>query len=232
MRHMGEGGGIRACQPGPDLRHAGGERRRLAAVARRRDRRRAGPRLRLRADRRGGHPAGRAGAPRRDRGTGRRHAGRPVPDRRRPARAGGLRLVRDLELGDKRRGAVQAQPAVLDRRRLVGLRPGRAQPRRRHPVVERAAPGRLRLPARGGPVAGGGAGGADPRRAADGGDHAPRPARRGPAADRPHPCGVRSVRTSRRCRPRRPFRFRGRPSGADPPGPPPRRRRDPRPDVI
>ena len=36
------------------------------------------------------------------------------------------------------RGA--AQPAVLDRRRLVGGRAGRAQPRRRRPLVERQAP--------------------------------------------------------------------------------------------
>ena len=67
MRAMGARGRVRPHQPGPDLRHAGGERRRLAAVAGRGDRRRARSRLRLRADRRGGHPAGRQGAPRRDR---------------------------------------------------------------------------------------------------------------------------------------------------------------------
>lgn len=40
-----------------------------------------------------------------------------------------------------------AQPALLDRRRLVGGRPRRAQPRRRHPLVERQTSGRLRATA-------------------------------------------------------------------------------------
>ncbi len=44
--------------------------------------------------------------------------------------------------------AQPAQPAVLDRRRLVGLRPRRAQPRGRRPLVERQAPDRLRRAAR------------------------------------------------------------------------------------
>ena len=39
---------------------------------------------------------------------------------------------------------VRPQHAVLDRRRLVGDRAGRAQPRRGDPVVERPASGRLR----------------------------------------------------------------------------------------
>ena len=39
---------------------------------------------------------------------------------------------------------VRAQHALLDRRRLVGHRAGGAQPRRRDPLVERAASGRLR----------------------------------------------------------------------------------------
>ena len=39
---------------------------------------------------------------------------------------------------------VPAQPALLDRRGLVGRRARRAQPRRRDPVVERPAPGRVR----------------------------------------------------------------------------------------
>ena len=44
-------------------------------------------------------------------------------------------LVRDLQLGGRPESAlVPAQPAVLDRRRLVGHRAGRAQPRRRAPA--------------------------------------------------------------------------------------------------
>ena len=232
MRAVGARGRVRPHQPGPDLRHAGGERRRLAAVAGRGDRRRARSRLRLRPDRRGRHPAGRQGAPRRDRRARRRRAGRPVPDRRRPARAGGLHLVRDLELGDNHRRAMPAQPAVLDRRRLVGVRPRRAQPRRRHPLVERAAPGGLRGAAGGGRVSGRGSRGADPSRAANGRHHAPRPARRGPAADRPHHCCFPLFGTCGRYSPRRPVRFRGRQARADPAGPAARGRRDPRPDVI
>ena len=61
-RAGGEGGGIRPRQPGPDLRHAGGERRRLARLAGRGDRGRARPRVGLLADRGGRHPAGRAGS--------------------------------------------------------------------------------------------------------------------------------------------------------------------------
>ena len=55
-------------------------------VADRRDRGGPRSRLRLRADRRGGHPAGGEGPPGRDRRPRRRRDGRPVPDRRRPAR--------------------------------------------------------------------------------------------------------------------------------------------------
>ena len=40
--------------------------------------------------------------------------------------------------------AVPAQPALLGERQLVGRRARRAQPRRRHPVVERPAPVRVR----------------------------------------------------------------------------------------
>ncbi len=39
------------------------------------------------------------------------------------------------------RAPLPAQPALLDRRRLVGVRAGRAQPRRRGALVERQAPG-------------------------------------------------------------------------------------------
>src|ERR687894_648270 len=49
---------LRARQPRPDLRHPGGDRRRLVRLARRRPGRASGPRQRLRADRRGGHAAG------------------------------------------------------------------------------------------------------------------------------------------------------------------------------
>ena len=59
--------GLRARQPRPHLRHAGGDRRRPVALRRRRDRRRRRPRLGLRAGGRGRHRAGAAGAPRRDR---------------------------------------------------------------------------------------------------------------------------------------------------------------------
>ena len=53
-------------------------------------------------------------------------------------------LVRGLQLGRRRGGPVPAQPPLLDRRRLVGRRPGRALPRRRRAVVERQAPGGVR----------------------------------------------------------------------------------------
>ena len=62
--------------------------------------------------------------------------------------AAGLELVRGVELGPRRRGPVPAQPGLLARRRLVGRRARRALPRRRHPLVERQAPCRVRRPAR------------------------------------------------------------------------------------
>ena len=49
-------------------------------------------------------------------------------------------LVRGLQLGARRGQPLPAQPALLDRRRLVGRRAGRALPRRRRAVVERQAP--------------------------------------------------------------------------------------------
>ena len=61
---LGPGGRLRAGQPGPDLRHAGGVPRRLAAVARTRTRLRAGPRVGVRPHRRGRHRSGAAGAAR------------------------------------------------------------------------------------------------------------------------------------------------------------------------
>ena len=61
--------------------------------------------------------------------------------------AAGLELVRDLQLVPRRGEPVPAQPPLLDRRRLVGRRPGRSLPRRRRAVVERQAPGGVRRPA-------------------------------------------------------------------------------------
>ena len=85
---VGPRGRVRARQPGPDLRHAGGDRRRLGAGRWPPRWRPARPHLGVRADRRGGHPAGRPGPPRRDRGAGRRRDGRPLPGRGRAARRG------------------------------------------------------------------------------------------------------------------------------------------------
>ncbi len=56
--------------------------------------------------------------------------------------AAGFVLVRGVQLGGHRRRTMPAQPALLDRRRLVGPRSGRAQPRRRRALVERQAPAR------------------------------------------------------------------------------------------
>ena len=63
--------------------------------------------------------------------------------------AGGLELVRAVQLGPSDREPLPAQRALLDRRRLVGRRAGRPLPRRRRPLVERPAPRRLRGPPRG-----------------------------------------------------------------------------------
>ena len=80
----GAGGGARARQPGPDLRHAGGDGRRPAGVAGRRAGRRGRPRLGVRADRRGRHRAGPPGGPRRAARPGRRRGrGALRADRRR-----------------------------------------------------------------------------------------------------------------------------------------------------
>lgn len=117
----------------------------------RRHRRRPRPRLRLLADRRGGHPAGRPDQARRTADGGRRRARRPLPDRRAGAQRGRLLLVRGLQLGHHRGRPLPPQRALLDRRRLVGRRPRRAQPRRRGALVERQAPGRLRPGHRRGP---------------------------------------------------------------------------------
>ena len=75
---LGARGGLRAGQPGPDLRHAGGVARRLADLGRRGAGLRAGPRLGVLADRGGRHRAGPAGALRRAADAGRGRPGRQV----------------------------------------------------------------------------------------------------------------------------------------------------------
>ena len=95
----GAGGRARARQPRPDLRHAGGDRRRPAGLARRRAGGRGGPRLGVRADRRGRHRAGPAGRARRAARAGRRRGRRPLRADRRRALGGGPELVRGVELG-------------------------------------------------------------------------------------------------------------------------------------
>ena len=76
-------------------------------------------------------------------------------------------------------GQVRAQHALLDRRRLVGDRPGSPQSRRRNPVVERAASGRLRREDRGRAQPRPGPGDPGRGRTAAGARHAAHPARRG-----------------------------------------------------
>ena len=100
--------------------------------------------------------------------------------------AAGLRWYELSNWAASESAAVPAQPALLVRRELVGLRSRGAQPRGRRPLVEREAPHRLRSAAGCGPLPGRRPRAADPGRAADGGDHAPRPAGRGPAALGPH----------------------------------------------
>ena len=100
--------------------------RRLGDLARRRARLRARPRLGVLPDRRGRHRAGPAGPPRRAADARRRRPRRQVRAGRRAARGGRPGLVRGVQLGPRRRGPLPAQPALLDRRRLVGRRPRRA----------------------------------------------------------------------------------------------------------
>jgi hypothetical protein len=223
---MGPRGRVRARQPGPDLRHAGGDRRGLAAIAGGRRRRRARPRIRLRAHRGAGHAAGGARAAGRAARAGRRRARRALPRRRRGAYRGRLRLVRDLQLGRQRIIPLRAQHAVLDRRRLVGRRARRAQPRRRNPLVERAAPGRLRCEDRRWTQPRPGQGDLGPDRTAARAGHAadqaggrmpgrsPEPGR---TSQRPGRSGRRTGRPRRLCR---------RPDRADQPRPPARRHGD------
>ena len=114
------------------------------------------PRLRVRPDRRGGHTARAPHPPRRDPHDGRRRARGPLPHRGGRAVRRGDELVRGLQLGLGSRSfrTLPSQRAVLDRRRLVGRRTGRTQPRRRRPLVERQAPGLLRPGTRTGPLPG------------------------------------------------------------------------------
>ena len=81
---LGARGRVRAGEPGPDLRDAGGVDRRLAGLGRGGPGLRAGPRLGVLPDRGGRHPACPTGAHRRDPGARRRRPGRQV----RPGRRG------------------------------------------------------------------------------------------------------------------------------------------------
>ena len=119
------------------------------ASARRGARVRARPRLGVLADRRGGHragPADRAAASCRcpTRTTSPTSTCSPTSGSPRPGF--GWYEVSNWARDD--RGPVPAQPRLLDRRRLVGRRPGRALPRRRRALVERQAPRGVRRPAR------------------------------------------------------------------------------------
>ena len=67
--------------------------------------------------------------------------------------SGGLRVVRGQQLGDRCVAPIAPQPRLLARRRLVGRRPRRAQPRRRRALVEREAPVGVRRPGDGGSLA-------------------------------------------------------------------------------
>ena len=148
-RRVGAAGGLRAGQPRPDLRHAGGVARRLGGLAGRGSFLSARPRLGVRADRRGRHRAGAAGAARGGGHARRRRAGRQVRHGRRGARRGRARVVRAVQLGARRGRPLPSQPALLARRRLVGRRPGGALPRRWGALVERAAPRGVRRAAGG-----------------------------------------------------------------------------------
>ena len=63
-------------------------------------------------------------------------------------RAAGYEWYEISNWADVGRRPLPAQRSLLDRRQLVGSRPGRAQPRRRRALVERQAPGALRGPRR------------------------------------------------------------------------------------
>ena len=129
---------VRAGVARPHLRHAGRDRRRLAALAGRRARGRADARVGVRAHRRGRHRA----RPRR-----RPRPAAPAPD---DDVLADRYLMAERALGplgwyevEQLGRALPAQPRLLARRRLVGRRPRRAQPRRRRALVERQAPGHV-----------------------------------------------------------------------------------------
>ena len=85
---LGAGGRLRAGEPRPDLRDAGGVPRRLGGLDRRRPGVRAGPRLGVLPDRGGRHPPRPPGAHRRDPGARRRRPRRQVRPGRRRLRGG------------------------------------------------------------------------------------------------------------------------------------------------
>ena len=146
-RGLGPGGRLRAGEPGPDLRHAGG-------VASPTGRPSLEAALACEPDHVSAYSLivedGTALARRVRRGE------LPMPDeddladkylladerlQRRRAR-----VVRGVQLGPRRRGPVPAQPRLLARRRLVGRRSRRALARRRGALVERQAPRGVRRP--------------------------------------------------------------------------------------
>ena len=180
---LGARGRLRAGEPRPDLRDAGGvasptgEASLDAALACEPDHVSAyslivedGTRL------------ARQVRTRRDADARRRRPRRQVRPGRRALRGGGPGVVRGVELGARRGLALPAQRALLDQRELVGRRPGRALARRGGAVVERQAPQRVRRPHRRRRVPGPGRRGA---RRADPRDGAGAP--RGPAPRRPAP---------------------------------------------
>ena len=174
-----------------------------------------GPRLRLRADRRGGHPAGPPDPPRRGADDRRRRPRRPLPDRRRGAGGGRLRLVRGVQLGARPRPAAAGTTSCTGAAPTGGASgPGAHSHVGGRALVERQAPGGLRRGAGrravtrrgpGGAAAGGPAGGADPAGAAASGGAAPVPAararaRRPPSVRCPRACWSRArTRRAARC---------------------------------
>ncbi len=97
--------------------------------------------LGLRARRRGGHPDGRAGAPRRAADARRRRRGRQVRARRRArSSAAGYDWYEVSNWARDDAARCRHNEGYWRGRRLVGHRPGGAQPRRRRALVERQAP--------------------------------------------------------------------------------------------
>ena len=195
--------GFDDVQPRPDLRRRGRDARRLVQHARRRPHPRPAAHLRLRADRRSRHAAGR-----RSRSSSRRRRpGRQVPRRRRAAGRGRPRVLRDLELGQAR-PRVPPQPPVLDDGGVPGHRLRGPLAPRRPTLLEPAHPrplprGRQRGRERGGRRRAPGARRARPRSAAAVPAHDPRraPRRRStrttcPAWSSPTPT-IRSASCSR-----------------------------------